>query len=310
MYRSMKLLLATSLTATLAACGGDGGSSEPATGSVSMDLTDAPATDFTNVTVAFTEIRIKPADGEWISFPLEGFETVNLLDLQEGVTEPLIVDEEVPAGRYNGVRLIVDTDQSFLTREETGDSQYTLAVPSGEQSGLKLQGEFFVAADTTTNFTVDFDVSKAIVDPQSDSTADYFLRPSLRLVNNLEVGSITGDVDYATINSARMSDEDAANDCDYEGSVYVYSGEGVTPTDLNVNEPETGPLVVVPVADEGESSPYPYTVAFLTEGPYTLSYACQMDDNETADDLVFEGTQTVNVVAGEEVPAQSIPIVE
>ncbi len=151
MYRSLRLIGVSALAAGIAACGGGGSSDSGETGTVSFGVTDAPATEFSNVTVAFTEIRLKPEDGDWISFPLDGFEDQNLLELQGGVSAPLITDEEVPAGNYTELRLIVDTDNSFVKLESEGDSTYTLAVPSGEQSGLKLKGDFIVAADTSTD---------------------------------------------------------------------------------------------------------------------------------------------------------------
>lgn len=265
--------------------------------------------DLSNVTIAFTEIRLKPEDGQWVEFPLEGFEQVNLLDLQGGLSEPLIKDEEVPAGTYTELRLIIDTDNSFVKLDSTGDSEYSLAVPSGEQSGLKLKGDFLVAADTTTNFTIDFDVRKSIVNPQGNALADYMLKPSLRLVNNLEVGSISGQVDVAQITSTRMADETLA-DCQYDGAVYVFSGENAETSDLNVNNEEGNPLMIVPVELDVESSLYSYTAAFLPEGNYTISYSCQEDNNEEDDDIEFEGTQSLEVVADQTTEAELIPLVE
>lgn len=315
MYWSLRLIGISALAAGVAACGGGGSSSDSGdTGTVSFGVTDAPATEFSNVTVAFTEIRLKPEDGDWISFPLDGFEDQNLLELQGGVSAPLITDEEVPAGNYTELRLIVDTENSFVKLESEGDSTYTLAVPSGEQSGLKLKGDFIVAADTSTDFTVDFDVHKSIVDPQGNSLADYLLKPSMRLVNNLEVGSISGLVDHAQINSTRGEDdtEDALADCapNYEGSAYVFAGADVQPSDLNVNNDTGNPLLVLPVAPDDQSSLYTYTAGFLPAGEYTVSYSCQLDDNETDDALQFDGTQNVTVVAGETAQAETIPLTQ
>ena len=77
---------------------------------------------------------------------------------------------------------------------------------------------------------------------------------------------------------------------------------------MNVNT-EDGPLMTIPVTDDNNDGMYSYTAAYLTEGDYTLSYTCQLDDNETTEDTVeFEGTQTVTVVAGEETQADSIPL--
>lgn len=293
MNHSLKLFTVAALAAGVAACGSSGSDSD-ATGTVSFGLTDAPATEFSNVTVAFTEIQLKPADGDWISFPLDGFETINLLDLQGGVTEPLITDEEVVAGNYTQLRLIVDTENSFVTLVDNPDAPLTLAVPSGEQSGLKLQGEFVVAADTSTDFTIDFDVQKAIVNPAGQALADYMLRPSLRLVNNLEVGSIAGTVDASTVIQTQCADGT------YSGMVYVYEGSGATPDDLGS---ENEPLVAVPVSDEDNPGTFTYKAAFLTEGNYTVSYSCSADDNETDEDLTFVGTQSVTVEAETETPA-------
>ncbi|MCG2581318.1 MAG: DUF4382 domain-containing protein [Marinobacter sp.] len=286
MNRSLKLFTVAALAAGVAACGSDSSDSD-ATGTVSFGLTDAPATEFSNVTVAFTEIQLKPADGDWISFPLDGFETINLLDLQGGVTEPLITDEEVLAGNYTQLRLIVDTENSFVTLVDNPDAPLTLAVPSGEQSGLKLQGEFVVAADTSTDFTIDFDVQKAVVNPAGQALADYMLRPALRLVNNLEVGSIAGTVDASTVIATECADVTA-----YSGMVYVYEGSGATPDDLGS---ENEPLVAVPVSDEDNPGTFTYKAAFLTEGTYTVSYSCSADDNEMDEDLTFVGTQDVTV---------------
>lgn len=306
MKRSIRLFTISALAAGVAACGG-GGSGSGSTGTVSFGVTDAPATDLSNVTIAFTELRLKPENGDWIEFSVDGFEQINLLDLQGGLTEPLITDEEVPAGNYTELRLIIDTQNSFVKKESTADAQYTLAVPSGEQSGLKLKGDFLVAADTTTNFTIDFDVRKSIVDPQGNALADFMLKPSLRLVNNLEVGAISGQVDYAQISSTRSADDTLAN-CGYEGSVYVYSGADVTPTDLNVNNEEGNPLMVVPVEADPDSVFYNYTAAFLPAGDYTIAYSCQEDDNEQDDAIEFEGEQNVTVVANETTEAETIPL--
>jgi uncharacterized protein DUF4382 len=298
----------TALAAAISACGGSGsGGDSAATGTVSFDVTDAPAMEFSNVTIAFTGISLKPADGEWVEFNFDQPKTWNLLELQGGLSEPLITDEEVPAGNYTQLRLLIDTEGSYVKLEDQPDVEKSLAVPSGEQSGLKLNGDFVVAANTETDFTIDFDVRKSIVNPQGKSLADYLLKPSLRLVNNLEVGSISGEVDYTTINSTRLADDQLA-DCEYEGSVYVYQGADIAPTDLNVNSEDVQPVMAVPVTDEDNDGMYTYTAAFLPAGDYTIAYSCQLDNNEADDDLEFQGMQNVTVIADSEVQAEPIPL--
>ncbi|MBZ2170410.1 DUF4382 domain-containing protein [Marinobacter sp. F4216] len=301
MNRIIRVFTVSALAAGIAACGG--GNDTGSTGTVSIGLTDAPALKFSNVTIAFTGMALKPEGGKWIEFDFPQNKTWNLLELQGGLSEPLITDEEIPAGPYSEVRLLIDTSQSFVNLASAPDVPKTLAVPSGEQSGLKLKGEMVVAADTTTDFTIDFNVQESIVDPEGQSLADYLLKPSLRLVNNLEVGSISGLVDYGTI----LQEPGGCSE-DYEGAVYVYQGADIAPTDLNVNLEDSGPLMTIPVSNPNQNSLYEYTAAFLTEGQYTVSYSCQLDDNGTTEELEFLGTQTVTVVANTETKAETIPL--
>lgn len=308
-YALIKGFGITALAAAVTACGGSGSSDSDATGTASFGVTDAPTAQFTEVVVTFTGLSVKPKDGEAIHFTFDEAKTLDLLTLQGGGSAPLLEDEELPAGEYAWIRLTLDVDSSYVTEEDTGGRK-TLFIPSGAQTGLKLVSGFTIAQGGDHNFTVDFDVRKSIVDPQGGQ-ADYYLKPALRLIDNLEVGSISGQVDYATINQTRGSDdtEDTLADCAYEGSAYIYEGADVTPTDLNINE-EGGPLMVVPVTANDSDSFYSYTAAFLTEGDYTVSYSCQLDDNEQADELEFDGTQNVTVKAGTETEAAAIPLVE
>jgi len=315
MKRSTQLFTVSALAASIAACGGgDDGQASSSTGTVSFGIADAPTTNLTDVTISFTGMALKPADGKWVEFIFDEPKSLNLLALQGGLSAPLITDEEVPAGQYSELRLNInvedsDTDDdslpdSYVITDDAPDIRKTLAVPS---SVLKLKGDFLVAADTTTDFTIDFDVKKSIVDPQGQSLADFLLKPSLRLVNNLQVGAITGEVDFATINSTRANDDQRA-DCAYEGSVYIFEGPDVVPTNININSEDEQPVMAVPVSNEDSASLYTYTAAFLPAGDYTISYSCQLDNNETDDTLEFQGTQNVEVIADSEVQAQPIPL--
>lgn len=307
MNQSLKLFTVTALASALAACGGSGSGSD-ATGTVSMDVTDAPTASFSEVVVTFTGITLKPAGGEAIEFTFDEAKTLDLLTLQGGESAPLLDGEEVLAGEYDWVRLTLDVDNSYVTDAE---GRKTLFIPSGAQTGLKLGSGFNVAQGGENNFTIDFDVRKSIVNPQG-GPADYFLKPALRLVDNLEVGSITGQVDYSAIQQTRGTGdtEDALADCAYEGSAYIYEGADVTPTDLNVNNDEGTPLMVVPVTPNEGDSFYSYTAAFLTAGDYTVSYSCQLDDNEEDNAIQFDGTQNVTVEAGVKTEAETIPLVQ
>jgi hypothetical protein len=207
----------------------------------------------------------------------------------------LLTDEQVPAGDYNWVRLTLSEESGdlFAMRGDTGP--FSIRVPSGFQTGLKLVSGFTIPAGGKADFTIDFDVRKSLVDPQGNPQADYFLKPALRLIDNVEAGSITGTVNASTIIATECADSQT-----YSGLVYVYEGNDVTPSDFGS---DAAPLVAAPVSDNNSPGTYIYKAAFLSEGAYTISYSCTMDDNEVDEDLTYVGTRNVTVVADEETTA-------
>jgi hypothetical protein len=286
--RIAHVLLAGSI-AGLAACGGDSSSSGSNTGTFSLAVTDAPVDSATQVVIEFTGVSIKPADGEAIAFSFDQPKSINMLDLQGSLSAGLIT-EEVAAGAYEWMRLDVNAEQdgvmdSFI--EFNDGTQAELRIPSGSQTGLKLVRGFTVPVGGNADFTVDFDLRKSLTNPRGQ--ASVIFKPTLRLVDNVTVGSVTGTIDSSLVSTQCA---DASLD---DGAVYVYSGADATPTD--VQGAETDPLItaLVNVVD----SEYSYEVGFLSEGTYTISYTCDAgaDAPEVADELVFSGTTNVTVSA-------------
>lgn len=294
MMSSAKHLSITALTAALVACGGSGDdSSGGETGTLSLGLTDAPVDNVQEVNITITGVEAKPSGGDRISFELDQPLELNLLDLQNGAVAQLLADEEVPAGEYNWARLQLGDQSTFSV--VSNDASYTVRVPSGDQTGLKTS-KFTVPAGGAAAFTIDFDVRKSLVNPNGGPT-DYLLKPVLRLVDNTNVGTISGSVDNTVVSNECSNAGN--NPTTYAGAVYIFEGAGTAPDDLGSgNEP----LVVAPV--DTQTGDYDYTAAFITAGEYTVSYTCNMDEVEDADenpvdeDLAFYGTQNVTVEAG------------
>ncbi|MGM0449925.1 MAG: DUF4382 domain-containing protein, partial [Pseudomonadota bacterium] len=268
-------------TAGLAGCFSSSSSGD-GDGTLSLGLTDAPTQEFSAVNITVTGVELQPADGERVSFDFDEPKAINLLDYQNGESIALLEGEDIPAGDYNWMRLMLDTDN--LTVDDN-EGEKTLFIPSGEQTGLKTTG-FAVAQGSNTDYTIDFDVSKSIVNPQGNNNADYFLVPVLRLVNNLETGEISGEVGSNLVSNCE-------ND---GGTVYVYSGADATIDDLGS---DNEPLTTASVETDSETSNFVYTAAFLEEGDYTVSHTCDADDNEQDEELTFSTGQTVTVTAGE-----------
>ncbi|WP_404367880.1 DUF4382 domain-containing protein [Marinobacter sp.] len=297
------------LAAAVAACGGSGSSDSDSTGTMSLGLTDAPVTDLSQANLNITSVEVKSADGESVTIELAEALDINLLDFQGGKVAQLFEGQEFPAGQYEWIRLHLGADPYVVEASDVNETPVFLFLPSGRQTGLKLNGGFVIPAGGSADFTIDFDVKKSIFNAGGNAPANrdkYMLKPSHRLIDNVEAGSIVGKVDVINLAAQRA---DTPQACDYDGSVYVYAGSGTTPTDLVFN-PETekmeGPVVAVPVTNEEQESLFSFKAAFLPAGDYTIAYACQSDDNQTVDDLEFIGVQDVTVIAKEDALAEII----
>lgn len=299
--RRASLLLSTILL--LAACG-SGDSAGTDTNLVTLKITDAPVDDADDVWVEFSSVTFKSADDEDFSFNLDPVQRINLMALQGSESQTLLENVEIPAGNYNQIRLAVNAEfdsvmDSYITINGTA---YELRVPSGSQSGLKLNTPFTIAegtngmsvADDNSVYTIDFDLRKSIVNPVGQP--GYFLKPVLRLVQNINTGTISGTVDSQLLVGTNCSDQDPLTG----NSVYVFAGENITPDDIDGNEPE--PVTTALVNFNNQSGIYSYEVGFLPEGSYTLALSCSadLDDIETDDsDVLFDAVDNVSVVAGE-----------
>jgi uncharacterized protein DUF4382 len=285
--------VAISMALGLAACGGGGGGNE--TGRLSLGITDAPVDDASSVVVQFSGVAFKRAGSapETVQDLTPSPRQLDLLQYQEGRAALLLDGVTLPAGDYEWIRLIVDDEtgvrDSYITL--TGGEECELTVPSGAESGLKLNRGFTLPADGSVALTIDFDLRKSIHAPPGQlgaaeaCTQGYLMRPTLRIVDDANVGAIAGHVAGELVTEQCLP------------KVYVFSGAGVTPDDIEDPVVAADPLVVADVAVENGSTSFAYHAAFLPPGSYTVAFTCD-DDDATADDtLTFVGAQDVTVQA-------------
>jgi hypothetical protein len=281
-----------SMALVLSACGGGGGGSE--TGRLSLAVTDAPVDDATSVVVQFSGVAFKRAGAasEVVQNLTPSPRQLDLLQYQGGHAALLLDGVSLPAGDYEWIRLMVDNEvgvrDSYIVL--TGGEECELRVPSGAESGLKLNRGFSLPADGSVALTIDFDLRKSIHAPPGQRgvaeacTQGYLMRPTLRIVDDANVGAIGGHVDNALITEGCLP------------KVYVFSGSGMTPDDIEeADGADADPLVVAGVAVENGSTAYAYRAAFLPPGPYTAAFTCGDDDPAADDTLTFVGTQDVTV---------------
>lgn len=285
--KRLSILLGTAL---LTACGG-GGDAPAASGQISLGITDAPVDGATAVVVKFTAVELKPEDADAFSIDLTPAQSIDLLALAGGSSRTLLESHNVPAGRYQWVRLLIEAQQSQAGSyiDLASGQRFPLFVPSGSESGLKLIRGFTVAAGSISNFTIDFDLRKSVIAPPGQAP-NYLLKPVLRMVDNLQVGTVAGTVAAALIPAGCSP------------LVYLFTGSAVVPDDLDAAPaPDLDPLVSVPVRLETVSGEYRYRAGFIEAGSYTASFTCNgiADTPDGEEALDFAGTQNLAVSANQ-----------
>lgn len=311
---SWQVAAIATVSSFLAACGGGSGG-DGSTGAVNLGITDAPVDFADSVVVEFTGVELKPQGGDPVSIDFAEPRRLDLLQLT-GTSRAMLLDgEQVAAGEYEWLRLKVNADpdiggDSYL-RLEAGGQECELRIPSGSQTGLKLVRGFTVGAGTTTDFTIDFDLRKSVVAPPGQQTdvdtcgnQAFLLKPVLRIVDNLEVGSISGQVDQSLV-AACPSPAEAP----YPGNVYVFgpvpAGTTLVPDDYDgvADDPDGSDPIASAMVNPDT---FGYTVGFLPPGDYVVAYTCDLD-NAAVDADAPDSGESVNFVPPTGLPATVAP---
>ncbi len=269
-----------------------GGRSSTMSPKLTLSLTDAVVDSAQQVWVEFTGITLKPADSDTIYFALNPARKINLLSLQGTASTDLFKNEPLPPGKYNWIRLHVNaTNDNVLDSYIMllDGSEHEIWIPSGSQTGLKINTSFELVHNHDLHLVIDFDLRKSVV----KSGSHYKLKPTLRLVNRHLSGSVTGAVDPSFLLGAHCSDDLQ----DTYNAVYLFEGHDVTPDDMDNNAPE--PVTSAPVVLNPVNGQYEFVIGFVENGNYTLSFTCQsdLDDPEKKDNIIFPVSENIIVEA-------------
>ena len=143
---------------------GTGYSAGNDSGYASFYVTDAPIDDAKQVIVAFTAIEVISVDGAVTIFEFPEEKKIDLLQLQGTASETLLNNIELVVGEYQSIRLQVNAKQDDIYDswiEMNDGTQFELNIPSGDQSGLKINHHFSISKDESLSFTIDFDLRKS-----------------------------------------------------------------------------------------------------------------------------------------------------
>jgi uncharacterized protein DUF4382 len=326
MRRLGRIFLATSLAASLGACGGGGGSSSPETGPLTLRVTDSPidpstieavCINFNRITVHYAgqnEVQLEynplPSQVSLATHCVSGtapwngtppVPPVRLNALGGPLTVALAESLAIPVGRVTWIRLHF-TGGSYVLDDEGG--RHDLRCPScdvtdnNDGRGFKLNRTFEVTSSGIA-VTVDIDMLRSL----RENAQGYSLRPTARIEFDDTLGTIAGNVDPDLIPAEGLySGATIETGC----AVYVYTGLGITPDDSY----DLSPVIsTARVRFDTVSGLYRYAAGALRGGttaapePYTVALTCDSDD-ATLDDpgVMFTAGQNANVVAGQTTP--------
>ncbi len=275
-------LMAFSLATALFSVGLLGCDSDPASpagnATVRVLLTDAATKYIGSAWVDIGAVQILPSgDGSPITLSEDGTDgEVNLMELR-GATTAFLAEGVVEPGTYHQLRLMVESARVVLAGEgedqyrfSNGESEMPLKVPSGAQTGIKLNlkpaedgepadgeegsddegGVEIVPGETV--LVLDFDVGQSFVIQGNPETPagikGMHFKPTLRVVVMDGAGSISGTVSTSTGVSVEGLTVTAVPEADtYFGDYQTQTASGVTNS-------------------EGK-----YTIHFVVPGNYTVS---------------------------------------
>ena len=253
------------------------------------DNDGAPSAGTTSAPSSATSPGDMDSDGNGaqpLTFTFPTPRSVDLMQQQGGSSAVLLSGVNLPTGNYAWIRLMVASTGNTITLSD--GSVHPLTIPSGDETGLKLVHGFTVADGGVVNFTIDFDLRQSI----ALANGQYILKPVLRIVNNLDVGRISGNV----VNTFAIGTT-AITDPACMPAAYIYTGANVTPVDINPTS-TVQPVATASVKLDNDSGNYRYSAGFLAPGDYTVALACAAGDNPaTADSLTFSTPKNAPVAS-------------
>ncbi len=170
------------------------------TGTLRVSLTDAPNQNVEAVNLVITRVEIHSAGANdatgWTTVDTDST-VYNLIALRNGVTTTLAL-ADVPVGNYNQVRLVLGQGSTVVV----DGVEHPLTVPSGQTSGVKVNGNFNVADVGTQEILIDWDAGRSV---HQTGNGSWMMSPVVRLVVVSSSGRIMGTVQPGNVTTTIMA---------------------------------------------------------------------------------------------------------
>ncbi len=157
-------------------------------GRMVVRLMDSPA-GYDAINIYVDSVRVHYESGDTISnwYTISRMPAVyDLLALSQG-RDTVIADGLIPAGYYSQMRLYIGSGSNIVV----GGVPQPLVIPSGSQSGLKLNIQATVVSGVKYELKLDFDAARSIV---VTGNGRYMLKPVIKVISTAISGSLSGVV--------------------------------------------------------------------------------------------------------------------
>jgi hypothetical protein len=298
----LPVLIATPLLLSLGGCpcgfncssSSDDDDNTPAT--LTLGLSDASVEELSQVVIEIDSITLTRSAADDVVIDTFTIDKLNLTDVSSfqvdlldyrGRNQLVVIDAlELDVGSYNEVVVkLLDGDINFSFVQENDGSIKVLNAPTG---GISLPG--VVLASGQQAFTIEFGLAQAL---QYQGTSDTYLLASegVRIEDNATAAGLTGRVDSTLFD--QVTPCDAKTDPESGNRIYLYSGTGLSPSELadvhttasdnNIPDDALAPFAVATLVENVLTAGWDYAFGFLPVGSYTLAMSCDAADDDPVD---------------------------
>lgn len=165
---SLIIIVAAVCAVTLSAC-----KKKNEMGRMNVAMTDAPAL-YTHVYVDVKAVNVHSENAGWVNLPVNQG-VYDLLTLQNNVSVVLVNNVNFPVGRISQIRMDLGSNNSLV---DTLGTKYPLAVPSGSESGLKVNVQQDIVPNSSVDVLLDFDANASVV---AEGNGRFSLKPVIKV---------------------------------------------------------------------------------------------------------------------------------
>ncbi|MEJ6952515.1 DUF4382 domain-containing protein [Natronospora cellulosivora (SeqCode)] len=218
-YFSLFLLIVPILIFT--GCSSILGNLNDGSGELALFIADRPVNNVDKVLVSLSEVQVKRDNSPWETIndfnEYDGEKEFDLLTLRFG--EALLGQKTLPSGQYSEIRLIVAADEDGNPGLNAGKSRViyndgseeAIFIPSGTQTGLKINHNFTIQDGSFTRLILDADVSKIM--HAAGNSGNIILRSTAievvdKVISGNIEGRVVGDNNEDEINYEAIKDSD------------------------------------------------------------------------------------------------------